>query len=196
MLMSAAEPDLKREGDYDVLVCMGSGEKMRRLPEKVAIDLCNRLRRDGKRVALVTNKTRPDELHSKCGCCITRFGHAGTMEQLKELVWGVQTVISPDSGPVHLALAYGKRVVFLESREHARDVVDAVYDDKLHVVRMTAPKCDTRCHARREDVTAWPKESRSMVGPGYPAGLVCAGEATVPCLRFTPEQLEEITQFV
>lgn len=193
--MSAKEPDLKREGDYDILVCIGSAERMRRLPERVAVDLCNRLQRDGKRVALVTHGNRPDGLHTKIGCVINRW-NAGTLEQLKEVIWGVKTVISPDSGPVHLALAYGKRVVFLESREHARDVVDAVYDDQLHVVRMASPKCDTRCHARRENVAAWPSEPRSMVGPDYPHGLACSGEVDVPCLRFDNAMLDEICAFV
>lgn len=195
LLMSAKEPERKMNGDYDVLVCLGSGEKMRRLPERIAVDLCNRLRMAGKRVGLVTHGNRPDKLHSKIGCVINRW-NAGTLEQLKEVIWGVQTVVSPDSGPVHLALAYGKHVVFLESREHARDVVDAVYDDKLHVVRMTNPKCDLRCHARRPDVAAWPKEPASLMGKEYPMGLACNQEAETPCLKFDNAMIEEIIKFV
>ena len=184
--MSAAPPDQHVRNDYDTLVSLGSGESIRRLHEPTAVAICNELNRRGRKVVLHTNSGRPSNLHSKVGCAMNRWNE-GTISQLQSLLWGVDLMIGPDSGPVHLALAYGKKVIFMESREHIRNVIDAVHMPQATVWRDPKPACDQGCHARR------PKfEEGKNCGPNYPWCLACAEKRPVPCLSLAPGQVVEM----
>lgn len=189
--MSAAEPDVKREGDYDILVSSGSAEKCRRLPELQQVMLCNQLMELGFRVCLQTAADRPEKLHPRCGVALNRW-NLGTIEQLKELVWGVRLVIGPDSGTNHLALAYGKKLIFLESREAYTAVVDPVYMDTAQYVYKSFPDCLKNCAARRDNREQWPAAGSKAASPGYPHNLECFNLPEVPCLKFTGEEISAI----
>lgn len=184
--MIAAPPEEKRASDYDVLVSIGSAERMRRLPEAPLVAICNGLHRRGLRVVLHSHGAKPEGLHTKVGYARNGWSD-GTIHQLKELVWGVKFVIGPDSGTNHLALAYGKKLVFLESREHVRGVVDAVYDDVCLPWRMDHPRCMMDCAARRKVFEEWPR-----LPEGYPFTIDCSKEENVPCLSIKQREVDEL----
>lgn len=191
MMMTAAEPDSKRDGEYDILVSTGSAEKARRLPETQAVMLCNQLMQHGYKVCLQTAGGRPDNLHPRAGVALNRW-NPGTMEQLKELVWGVRLVIGPDSGTNHLALAYGKKLIFLESREAFKHVVDPAYSDRCENVLHPAPACLENCAARRSDLDKWPVKDSRPASKEYPHNLECFNLPEVPCLKFNTGHIAAI----
>lgn len=193
LLMCANPPERKSSGEYDVLVSMGSAEKMRRFNENDAVDLCNALVKAGLKVVLHANSRPANNLHSKVGCALNRHNE-GTMEQLKELVWGSRLIMGPDSGTNHLALAYGKPVVFFESREHFAGVVDIVYVGSAHRWVKENPRCALNCHARRRIFDEWPKAPAQLTGPTYPHALECAQEPSIPCLRLSAKEIVGIIE--
>lgn len=189
--MTARFPDNQRVGDYDFMVSMGSAESMRRLPESVAVGICNRLNRNGHRVVLHGAMARPVGLHSQVATAQNRWSD-GSIHQLMDLMYGIRALVSPDSGPAHLALAYGKKVLFLESREHYNAVVDASHHEQAFLLRLPDPACDKACSARRPDFDTWPAAGSATAAPGYPFNLACSKFGNVPCLTFSPEQIEAL----
>lgn len=190
-MMIAAYPDIQRDADYDVLVSTGSSEKMRRLLEHVAVAICNQLHAQGYRVCLHTAGGRPDTLRAKIGCALNRWSD-GTMTQLKELVYGSRVIVSPDSGPVHLALAYGRKVLFLESREDARQVIDPLHNKQVTVYRMHDAPCLQNCSARRPKFDQWPKSPNRAGEKDYPHNLECGEADKVPCLLLPPDAIKTL----
>jgi hypothetical protein len=162
-----------------VALIQGSGEPVRQLPDDT--------------FQMLQEGLMDREIPFYCQPSGTR-----DMKTLCRAIYNSELVITPDTGPLHLALALGKQVILLESRETAEQVIGRYNRKQVHVVSMAEPDCGRDCHTRtcRKDTVPLIRECGSdftqpMPKPGYPLTISCWGRPA-PCLHYSQEQCWEV----
>lgn len=172
----------------EVVIFEGSAEPVRRLPSEAGTKLYSLLKKRGYVVGYFTAGDRGNEAFWRINSAIER----------------ASLVVTPDSGPLHLALAKGANVLALPTRELAENIVNPLYYPQTHVWTMREPVCDLQCQGARYQeangihrgyrrMMPWPKgiEGRE----GYPQCLNCWGKKA-PCLDLSDKDVLELADTI
>lgn len=173
----------------DVSIFEGSMEPLRHLPAEYGTKLYRLLSKRGFEVSYFTAGDRGDESFVRVNKAIQRS----------------KLVVSPDSGPLHLALAHGANVLALTTRELAENIINPVYYEQTHIWTMPMPACDQQCQGAQYQQNnnmprgyrrpmKWPKGVEGK--ENYPFCLECWKEKKAPCLTFTDEHVRELADTI
>lgn len=172
----------------DVSIFEGSTEPTRHLSSEYGMKLYSLLRKRGLEVSYFTAGGRGEESFIRVNKAIQRS----------------KLVVSPDSGPLHLALAHGVNVLALTTRELAENIINPVYYPQTHIWTMPQPACDLQCHgARYQEVNdlprgyrrplKWPKGIEGK--ENYPMCLECWGKKA-PCLTLSESDVLKLANII
>lgn len=172
----------------DVSIFEGSTEPTRHLPSEYGTKLYTKLKKRGLEVSYFTAGGRGEESFVRVNKAIQRS----------------KLVVSPDSGPLHLALSHGANVLALTTRELAENIINPVYYPQTHIWTMPSPSCDLQCNgARHQQHSNMPRGYRRPMKwlkgisgkENYPFCLECWGKKA-PCLTLSEENILELANTI
>jgi hypothetical protein len=149
-----------------VVVCDGSYEKIRSFSTDTTMRIVTPLMKDLP-IKLISDVLLP----------------RNDMKRMAQMVAGCDLLISPDTGPMWLALALGKKVICLPTREDV--IVPPIYEKQITIIRKQEPRCDRACRAMSR-FSSTPENLEN-----YPKKLACWGSHP-PCLALEEDEIRHL----
>jgi len=184
----------------NIIVCQGSGDYLRKLPNEVIkyfMDVVPNA------IFLVEKSTAAllDFDRNKINYILTSPSEENNLLKIIDLYRSSpKAIIGPDTGLVQLALAYKIPCVWLESRTRVDGVTDYQYKDLIKVYRKKEVFCKQDCQARvfykqiGGDVFEYlPKEKFIETESRF---LYCRKYAAPSCLDYSKKDIEEIISLI
>ena len=167
------------------VICAGSGEALRQLPLASMELIAGACKERGFRHITLLLAANQVVSHPIPFPFVPDLRTEKSLLSSARVIANAGVVITPDSGLFNLALALGKKCVWLESREPAIDLISPICMEQIVQFRKESPACNLGCRARNED---------GYNQPNYPLGLACWEKSPAPCLTYDASDAHRISE--
>lgn len=189
--------DIPSQSSGDMVICQGSNDKLRRLTPGTIYNFTkvapNAIYLVEKNIAQLL-----DFNHRKIKHIITSPSEETNLEKMISLFQSrPRVVIGPDTGPIHLALAYKIPTIWLETRLRVETIIDYQYKDLVTLYRKTRIFCNQDCNARLfgKQLNAFnmmetlPTLTEKETEPNH---LDCRKRLFPSCVDYTMDEVNEV----
>lgn len=181
----------------DIVICQGSNDKLRRLTPGTIYNFTkavpNAIYLVEKNIARLL-----DFDERKIRYIVTSPSEDINLKRMISLFQSKPKVlISPDTGPVHLALGYKVPVIWLESRLRMETIIDYQYKDLVTLYTKKQVFCKQECNARMfgkqlNDFSMLETLPPLIEKETAPPDLACRKHLFPSCVDYTMDEVNEV----